>query len=369
MKVSFPHMGTSHIAFKYLMNNLGLEAVDPPKPSDETLTLGSQHAPEFACIPFKVLLGSYLQALEKGARLLITSGGVGPCRAGLYGMLHEKILKDLGYDVEMVVFDPPLTGMRAFMGKINTIRKYGGVSWPKLVQEIARAWQKLLVLDEIEIAASQTRPYELVKGATTKVFDRALELVDEAQTPEDIKDAQQTAKKLFQEIEQDQSRNPLKVGLIGEIYVVLEPFMNMDVEKKLGELGVLTNRSIYLTAWTRDNVWTGTGEHDVKKAAQPYLNQPIGGHGVNSVGETVLYAKNNFDGVIQLAPFSCIPEIVAKSILPRVSKDKGIPVMSLTIDEQTGQAGVQTRLEAFVDLLWQRRQFKEGQSNGWLFGN
>ncbi len=53
--------------------------------------------------------------------------------------------------------------------------------------------------------------------------------------------------------------------------------------------------------------------------------------------------------------FACIPEIVAKSIVPKLSKDYGIPVLTLFIDEQTGSAGVQTRLEAFVDLMEQRR--------------
>lgn len=85
---------------------------------------------------------------------------------------------------------------------------------------------------------------------------------------------------------------------------------------------------------------------------------PIGGHGVNSIGETVLYAQHGFDGVVQLAPFACIPEIVAKGILPSVSRDYGIPVLTLFIDEQTGKAGVQTRLEAFVDLLERRREQK-----------
>jgi predicted nucleotide-binding protein (sugar kinase/HSP70/actin superfamily) len=62
-----------------------------------------------------------------------------------------------------------------------------------------------------------------------------------------------------------------------------------------------------------------------------------------------------------VAPFTCIPEIVAKSILPRVSQDFRIPVLSLTIDEQTGRAGVETRLEAFIDLLRERREQMEAR--------
>ena len=66
-------------------------------------------------------------------------------------------------------------------------------------------------------------------------------------------------------------------------------------------------------------------------------------------------------------PFTCIPEIVARSILPRVSRALGIPVMSLILDEQTGLAGVLTRLEVFVDLLARRRmQLGNYQQRGYL---
>lgn len=90
--------------------------------------------------------------------------------------------------------------------------------------------------------------------------------------------------------------------------------------------------------------------------AHPYLNELIGGHGLNSIGEIVIYAEDGYDGVIQLAPFSCIPEIMAKGIVPRVSREEGIPVMTIFIDEQTAAAGVLTRLEAFLDLLKRRRE-------------
>jgi predicted nucleotide-binding protein (sugar kinase/HSP70/actin superfamily) len=63
---------------------------------------------------------------------------------------------------------------------------------------------------------------------------------------------------------------------------------------------------------------------------------------------------------VQLAPFACIPEIVAKSIIPSISRDLDIPVLTLFIDEQTGKAGVQTRLEAFVDLLQKKRDTRIG---------
>jgi len=50
-----------------------------------------------------------------------------------------------------------------------------------------------------------------------------------------------------------------------------------------------------------------------------------------------------------------MPEIVSKSILPTISNDKDFPIMSLVVDEMTGEAGFVTRIEAFLDLLERRR--------------
>jgi predicted nucleotide-binding protein (sugar kinase/HSP70/actin superfamily) len=117
---------------------------------------------------------------------------------------------------------------------------------------------------------------------------------------------------------------------------------------------------MFFTHYTLANAVTDlfhlTGEKNVKKAAVPYFNEMCGGHGRESVGNAILYAKKGFDGLIQLAPFTCIPEIVAKSILPAVGEKYGIGILSITIDEQTGKAGLQTRLEAFVDLLARKRE-------------
>ena len=50
-----------------------------------------------------------------------------------------------------------------------------------------------------------------------------------------------------------------------------------------------------------------------------------------------------------------MPEIISRSILPQVSREHDMPVLSLVLDEHTGEAGIQTRLEAFVDLLERKR--------------
>lgn len=358
MKISFPHMGYSYIAFKWLVENLGHECIVPPEPSKRTLDLGVRYSPEFACIPFKILTGTYLEVAEQGAEMIITSGGMGPCRAGYYWVMHQYLLDDLGKDVEVMAFEPPLCDIKDFWKKLRRLRKTGGLSVKEFIQALKVTWTKINALDDIEILSHQVRPLEVKRGQTTRHLWKALDYIDQANSIPEIIDAREEGLKLLRSTEMDTSRNPLKVGIIGEIYVVLEPAANHYLQIMLGEMGVETDRSIYLTSYTRKNTIVNL-EGDIFSMAQPYLNEaPIGGHGVNSIGETVLYAKNGFDGVVQLAPFACIPEIVAKSIVPSVSRDLDIPVLTLFIDEQTGKAGIQTRLEAFIDLLERKREQK-----------
>jgi predicted nucleotide-binding protein (sugar kinase/HSP70/actin superfamily) len=48
--------------------------------------------------------------------------------------------------------------------------------------------------------------------------------------------------------------------------------------------------------------------------------------------------------------------------LTKVSKEEDIPVMTLVFDEQTGKAGYQTRIEAFIDLV-KRKKMKQNISD------
>lgn len=356
MKISFPYMGTSHVAISYLFENLGHEVVYPPVPSKRTLSLGVQFSPEFACLPFKILMGTYLEAMELGADTLATSGGFGPCRAGYYGELHKRILYDLGYPVNMIVLEPPLRAPLDFCRKVQILVRPRG--WRNFYRVFKTAWEKLRSLDELEATLHELRPLVVSQKEITQAFMAGLADIRAADSMPAVMEAKHASLHRMRRVPHDPDRQTLKIGIIGEIYVLLEPFANHDIEKILGEKGAYVHRSIFLTNWTRDNTLSD-GERDVRASAVPYLNQLVGGHGQNSIGETVRYAEHGYDGVIQLAPFTCIPEIVAKSIMPALTRDKGIPVLTLFLDEQTGRTGVETRIEAFLDLLWQKRRKQE----------
>ncbi len=364
MKITYPYMGNSHIAIKNLLERLGNEVVVPPRPSKKTLSYGTQHAPEFACLPFKILLGTYIEGLEMGADTIISTGGVGPCRAGLYTTLQERILRSLGYEFDFITLEPPSRYLNALYKNIKKI-----INRPMTLKEfwhvIRFVWEQLKLFDMAERKSFEIRPLEVNQGETSKVYRECVDIIAEARTIEELKEIKNEVIKKMDSIDRRKDFEPVKVGLVGEIYVVLEPAANLEIEETLGELGVYVERSMFFTHYTVSNaimdLFHLAGERNVKKAARPFFNEMCGGHGRESVGNAVLYAKRGFDGVIQLSPFTCIPEIVAKSVLPAVAKKYDISVLSLSLDEQTGKAGLRTRLEAFVDLLFKKKQKKEGR--------
>jgi predicted nucleotide-binding protein (sugar kinase/HSP70/actin superfamily) len=96
----------------------------------------------------------------------------------------------------------------------------------------------------------------------------------------------------------------------------------------------------------------------IQKKIMPYLQSTVGGHGRDAIYEMLEYSKGNFDGVIQLLPFGCMPETTVRPILQKISKEKNIPFISFSIDEQTGETGITTRLEAFIDLIKNRKRLQ-----------
>jgi len=371
MRITYPHMGNLYIVVRALLVSLGLDVVLPPQTSRRTVELGVRYSPEFACFPFKLNLGNYLEAQENGADTILMAGGVGPCRFGYYAQVQKQILSDLGVDMEMVVLEPPDVSFEEVKDKIRLL--VGGLSWWQIFKAIRFAWCKARALDEVEGRLLHLRPRVEDPLQLEKLYREALQEIDNAADRRTVQrvvvDYQKKTGRL-----KKQQKKPLRIGLVGEIFTVLEPFANYEMEKRLGLLGVEVKRSIWLSAWINEHLFGGLLRvknecaHD-KELASPYLNSFVGGHGVETVGCTVGFARRDYDGVIQLAPLTCMPEIVAHSVFPALAKDYDIPLLTFYLDEHSGEAGIQTRLEAFLDLAAARSRKKEEQMSGSVFRN
>ena len=361
MKVTFPHMGKMYIPIATMLEELGFEVVVPPPITNKTLDLGVKYSPEYACLPLKLNLGNFIQSIEKGADLIVMGGGVGPCRFGYYGKVQKEILKDLGYEFEMVIIEPE---QLKFNNLFNTLKKLlKNINVFKLKSALKKAWSKAKVLDSFNQQLNKSRPYLKERKKGSIINEEFVNEIIKANELAQIKAIYKEHEKRLNQLDRRKDFVPLKIGIVGEVYVVLEQFTNLNLEKKLGEQGVVVDRSIYLTKWIKENLFPSflidnQNKEKVKKAAKPYLNHFVGGHGQESVGETVLYKEKGYDGVIQLFPFTCMPEIIAENVFPVLSKKLDLPILTLSIDEHTGEAGYITRIEAFIDLL-KRKQERE----------
>ena len=362
MKVTFPHLGNVYIAGKALLEELGHEVITPPVCSRKTLEVGIKHSPEMICLPFKIFIGNYIESIEKGADTILLTGSCGPCRFGLYSLVQKDILNNLGYNVDFIVLESFKEGALEFKNNINKI--IGSSSVTKFSKSAKLALSLIKMADDLSQLSNNIRAYAINKNDVNNIMDNYYLRAVETHGANELKKLIINTEEELNKVKTDKSADPIRIGIIGEIYTIIEPFVNLEVERKLGNLGVLVDKSLTPTKWLEHHLFSypfGSKYENMKfDLAKPYLADPVGGHGRETVGSAIYYNNMGYDGVIQILPLNCMPEIVAKSILKTVQKDLDFPIMTLVVDEMTGEAGFNTRLEAFIDLIYKRRGLANG---------
>ncbi len=354
LKVTIPHMGNYVIAFKALIEGLGCEMVMPPPITRRTIELGSRHSPEFVCLPFKINLGNYIEALDSGAQVLLQAGRAGACRYGYYGEVQELILKDLGYDFRMVCL---FSGGKQF-DFISSIRSLAnGVPILRILRASYLAFLKIKFIDEMESRVRKLRAYEIDKGKSDRLLQDSLKKLSCVRSARGISLLRKETRKKFDTVRTDDGARPVRIGIVGELYVVMEPHANLDVERKLGRMGVEVIRPMSLSSLLRYAVFPFLSRR-ISREGRDFIRYELGAHAAHSIGHTVEFAHTGVDGVIHLYPFTCMPEVSSRAILGNVARTLNIPVLHFSFSEQTGEAGVDTRLEAFVDMLERKRTFR-----------
>lgn len=364
MKVTFPHLGSMHIFCKAIAETAGIPYVVPPETSRKTLTLGVLHSNECICLPFKMILGNFIEALQMGADTIVMVGSGPPCRLGLYDLVQKVILEDMGLHYRWLTIPPRLTWQAIWKNHEETKELRKELSAKNIFlfpYGLWMGWKKMMACEALEQLAMKVRPKEVQKGETQRRLKKALAWVDEAKTPKTLEEAVRQGKIFLQEMEQDRSRIPFKAAIVGELYTVMDPHINRGVEQKLGELGVEVTRtswfSTHILRSLRKNKADRTSERvRFLEASKAYLGYDVGAECNVSIGEAILRSEEGYDGIVHLMPFACMPETTASGILTKVGKDLDIPILTLILDEQEIEGRIQTLLEAFVEMLeWKKK--------------
>jgi predicted nucleotide-binding protein (sugar kinase/HSP70/actin superfamily) len=139
----------------------------------------------------------------------------------------------------------------------------------------------------------------------------------------------------------------LKFAVLGYPYAIYDSFISANLINKLRKYGV--------------KVITAENIHPVLLALQKNCSLPkrlfwtFSDRALKAA--YFLFNQNKIDGVLHLTAFGCGPDsLLNKLIEMEAKKHRDIPFMTLMIDEQTGEAGMTTRLEAFVDMVRRRKE-------------
>jgi predicted nucleotide-binding protein (sugar kinase/HSP70/actin superfamily) len=142
--------------------------------------------------------------------------------------------------------------------------------------------------------------------------------------------------------QKNKKNDRVALSLLGHPYMIYDSCLNMRLVEKLNRrnIDVLTPRDI---------------DYETKRRnAYPYQGRIFWDVGFELLGSAFTYALDDrIKGIIYLTPFACgLDAFIMEFIESRVkSLNNNLPLLKLTVDEHTGEAGFDTRLEAFIDMI------------------
>jgi predicted nucleotide-binding protein (sugar kinase/HSP70/actin superfamily) len=307
--------------WKSFFEGLGVRVVTSVETTEKILNDGVRYTVTDACVPIKVFHGHVVAIKDKVdylfiPRLVNVSKDIVFCPKflGLSDMVKSSI-EDL----------PPIIDVRIDLRK-------GKMELWRVCYRVGRIFTKnwLRILSAYRSALQTFRKFNILlqEGRTTTC---AIDILEGREAPD------------------EQKSYDLTVGLVGYPYEIYDRFVSSDVMEKLRDLNVRVVTVDMLPA----SVFVSTPKIITKELFWFFSDRAIKG-GVHFLND------KQIDGVIHITAFSCGPDFMVNKLLELEAKRLGhTPFMTLMIDEQTGDAGVRTRVEAFVDMIRRRKSVTE----------
>ena len=349
MKVSYPLMGDYAVPAKFLLENvLKCEVVDPPTITNKTIEIGNKYSPEFVCSPFKYTLGTMIESIEKGADTLIQLGG--GCRYGYYGELQNKIIKDLSYDAKVI--NLVIEGKMNFF-RIKKLFKNNGIKFSnfKGLYYGFITLKMVKYMDEIDDYIRENIGFEMEKGSLQSLKQEMLSSFLHVKSYRQLYKEYRFYREKIMMVRIHKPKNTLRIGIIGELYTVMEPFSNYYLERQLAENNIEVKRftnAYYLLLMKKK--WA----FKYLKYAKEFIRYKMGADAADNIGRTKLLCEEGYDGIIHIKSSFCTPEIGAMPIINKIANKYDVPVLFFSFDANTSEVGIKTRLEAFYDMLEMR---------------
>jgi len=342
---------------RLFFNELGIESVIPDSNSDSALEKGAALSPEEICLPFKLMVANLISAWEKGADTVVMPATMGPCRLGVYSDLLKAILDEQGCSFRWILLDSlEAIGPGELVDRLKVIVKDTDQKTGQIFKSLLLIYRILKQFEKIEARARIKAGVEAKKGTSRRITAKCRRALSEAGSFKEAFNLLNKAESALNNVQEQKRREPVKILLTGEIYSTIEPFANRNIEQLLMDMGVSFEKPVTLGWWIDNNIKNPFGMRMAEKRKNPYMPHCIGGYAKETVGEGIRCMEEGYDGLIQVLPAGCMPEIVAKSIFDDLAGQGKLSVLTVIFDEMAGEAGYITRVEAFVDMLQRKKE-------------
>jgi predicted CoA-substrate-specific enzyme activase len=380
----FPYMNDGAYMLAAAARSCGIPSEVLPKQTEEDIAIGRKYTSSKECYPMICTTGSFIKKLQEPGTdpkkvSFFMPDHNGPCRFGQYNHFHRIIFDRLGYnDAELIT--------------PSNDTSYADVAGEHGQKFRINAWRGFLVADYLRKIHRETRPYEINKGETDKLYEESIVKLEKC-----IENGSKGLHKVlagvageFMAIKVDKSVKRPVVAIIGEIFMRDNAGCNGNIANRLEDLGAEVligpfSEWIYYSTYrfTRDSRWKNDTKGVIKSKIQgfgqdvianyllkgikeftdhhkdvslkemldlcnPYVNKFYDGDPPIAMGTAVALTKRGVSGMAAILPFTCMPGTLVASLSDSFRKDHdNIPFINIAYDGQDS-VSLDTRLQAFV---------------------
>jgi len=303
------------------LTELGVKIVLSDKTTSKLINTGTKYVVSDTCLPIKVYVGHVINLLEKGVNTIF----VPALQSVAYKINNCSKVRGLPEIIRNVI-DKPIKIIEPVLDKTENISfkdfcfdfaNQLGITDKNLINKaISAGWEKY---DNFISMTKNGIPQHIA-------LDNAINDIYENKKVELVK--------------------PLSVVIMAHGYNLFDERISLNLIKKIEKMNV--------------KVYTGlnVAREDALKSIQKLDELQYWANELDLTGTAAYYLLNNkVDGIIALSAFGCGPDSLMVDEIEYHAKKLNMPMMHLTIDEHTGEAGFVTRIEAFIDMLERRKRY------------
>jgi predicted nucleotide-binding protein (sugar kinase/HSP70/actin superfamily) len=365
-------------------NHFGVSAEVLPHQDERTFELGRRYTSSKECFPMICTTGDFLKKIlepefEPAKSSFFMPDHNGPCRFGQYNKLQRIIFNHLGF-TEVEIISPSNDNSYQDMSRGH------GNKFRIIV------WKGFVAVDMLRKLLHERRPYEKKTGESNRVYAELLGRVIRSvkKGAEDLEEILLEAVKRFVAVELNDARRKPVVSVTGEIFMRDNPNVNGHIARKLEDLGAeilitpVREWVVYSTyRYWRDSLWERDFKGLLKSKLQevvqnriekklvslvkdhvdihrdnhlkdalelctPYIDKSYDGQPALVLGNSAAQVATGIAGIINIMPFTCMPETFTTSVTPVFRRDHdNVPWLNIAYDGQE-DTSIDTKLQAFM---------------------